>query len=94
VIYHQTLVVQAAQAVKADGLKAARQASAAVAAMKEVASAVVNAEATGNQAVIAVADPVAQAETAVVARVIAQVDKAAVIAQVETARVDQERDNN
>ena len=42
--YRQILVVQAAQAVKADALKAHRQASAAVA-TKEAASAAVNAEA-------------------------------------------------
>jgi hypothetical protein len=93
-IYHQTLVAQAAQAVKADALKAARQASAVVAAMKEAASVAVNAEATGNQAVIAVADQVHQAEIVRVAREIVRVDKAAVIVQAEIARVDQERDNN
>ena len=49
--YRQTLAVQAAPAVKAVVLKAQRQASAAVAVTKEAASAVANAEATGNQVV-------------------------------------------
>jgi hypothetical protein len=101
VIYLQTLVVQAAQAVKADVLKV--QQHSAVVATKEAANVVVNAEAaTENKVVMTAEDQaVARAQvTNVVAEAVlealtARVAQAAVVAvQAEIARVDQVRDNN
>ena len=98
--YRQTSAVQAAQAVKADALKARQHLVVVV--TKEAASAAVNAEAaTGNQAVAAViAEAVAvttgtKAET-IAARVVvitAQVVKVEVAQVVATVPVAQERDN-
>ena len=103
VIYRQILVVQAAQAVRADALKV--QQHSAVVATKEAANVAVNAEAaTGNKVVTTAEAQVDQAVAQVVTNVVAEAVREALIARVaqvaavavqaEIARVDQERDNN
>ena len=101
--YRQTLADQAAQAVKAEAVLTARQHLAVVAAMKEAANVVENAEAIVNQAATAEADQAVVTHAAVVAAVIVPaavaaevvpVDKVVVTVRVaEIVPAAQERDN-